>query len=382
MPPTMGRIALEPPGEIGRRFQRLHSATVSPMLVCAIFAACLLAVPAAADTTSDLSPTLLESSMPRVRSHLGLMRLSRINLRSPPAACVDFQAECKLEKAGQLGKALARYEDRMPNCSLAGWHKQGNLGTGQRVTMGLWKTPCGSEVAVKSAQVADLVKMHIAVDCDILRLLGKYQNHALCNHCFPEFYYRSPLTKSGACYSERVAGVTSNLYLDTLNVKTPRGLARAKAVFKQAMGVLAVLNLAGVRHRDMVLTNMMVRLPTEDAPKWQVMFIDFGGSYAPGVDNVAVGSAAGRLASRGQTDSFMLACLYYRYYYGNGMPMHVCPLGEVRGTLRNGSLPEKSFGAFLLSMMNVTTAVRHEAFHFTMELHDELVAQLKDVAYV
>jgi serine/threonine protein kinase len=203
----------------------------------------------------------------------------------------------------------------MPTCGLTGWKRIGILGKGVRVALQLIQTPCGKNVALKSTHTASMVASHIGVDCAVLERLSHVQNDSSCNHCFPQYYYFSNVT--GACYSERIEGVTTNVFLDHVNINSTAGFDIVKDIMRQGLHILSVLARLGIKHRDLIMTNTMIRLPKGDLKDYKLMFIDFGGANVEGVEGVATGGDANRFWNYGQSDTYTFACNFYTYLYND-----------------------------------------------------------------
>lgn len=107
------------------------------------------------------------------------------------------------------------------------------------------------------------------------------------------------------------------------SVEEPATIAVTKNMFVQALTALSMLQRAGVRHRDLTIRNMLVRVPSASArphrhlgslKKYRLVVIDFGGSHS-----VTLGQAPGvvpsDLGSRGRSDYFTVLCAFYDFYY-------------------------------------------------------------------
>jgi serine/threonine protein kinase len=294
----------------------------------------------------------------------GLLKLP--NPTVLPPECSKFALECELERAGNFSKAIELYESRMPSCGTMGWQRAGKLGSGRRVSVQSVATPCGKQLALKSTHYANLVSEHIGVDCLILQRLARMRNHLKCAGCIPQYYHYSNIT--GSCYSERINGVTANVLFDRVERNTSVGVALIVDLYRQALNILEVLDSEGVRHRDLSIWNVLIRLPEHKHGRYSMVLIDFGGAYADGIPGVVNGAKAGAFYNAGKTDTYTLACATYIYMYGRD---NTCKMGVPKA-----SAPDDSFESFLLAVMQGSRGLalkRTEAIDFS-SLHSKLTS--------
>jgi hypothetical protein len=258
----------------------------------------------------DVSTTL--ERFPSERKFLGVVKLPRDWLtKSPPHCTIIPETVCAAEAGGDFSTAFQYYESRITECGMSGWKLVAHLGAGHAAAASAWKTPCGLGVAVKDTRRPYLIP-HIKHDCLTLRLLSSYLEDASCDGCFPRFFYFSNLT--GVCYSQHVVSVPISVFLDHVDAKSAAGLRLLFNLFRQGLQILAILQRAGVQHRDLTFRNILVRNLKTSGEKYRLLMLDFGGSKSNEV-GVAPGTVATQLSSCGFSDLHSYACSFLDRLY-------------------------------------------------------------------
>jgi hypothetical protein len=142
----------------------------------------------AAELQANLDTSLSAKAVSKL--FFGMVALPQdVNLKHPPEGCLQVNHICALESAGRFPEAFTEYEQRLSNCSVAGWEKLGDLGNGHAATVALKVTPCGKHVAMKGTRSAHILP-HIQFDCMVLKEVNDVPN-SVCPQCFPQYYYSS-----------------------------------------------------------------------------------------------------------------------------------------------------------------------------------------------
>lgn len=213
----------------------------------------------------------------------------------PPArhCSTKFNHICEAEYLGDLEGMYSKYEELMLECGLGFWVA---FSEGTAAGRGLLrKSPCGSFVAVqvprrRSPADGSGSVGHIARNCEMLK-------HVLpqlpaCDGCFPRYYYYSNMT--GVCYHENVDGVPLRTFVDKAAFlwhqdgdeahEGNRLLPLIKTVLRQGLEAIALLQSAGIAHRNLGAENVVIRLRPGTADGVQATIVNFG--WASMIDGV------------------------------------------------------------------------------------------------
>jgi tRNA A-37 threonylcarbamoyl transferase component Bud32 len=246
------------------------------------------------------------------RKSLGLIRLPQDWQKKSPTACTAVpESVCAAEGGGNFPFAFQYYENRITECGMSGWRLVAQLGAGHAAAVSAWVTPCGLPVALKDTRRPYLVP-HIQHDCAILQSLSSYLDDPDCNGCFPRFFFFSNAT--GVCYAQHVMAVPISTYLDHVDAKNPAGLSRILDLFRQGLGILSILQRAGVQHRDLTFRNILVKNTKNADEQHRLLMLDFGGSKSDELGS-APGTVATQLSSCGFSDLHSYACSYLDRFY-------------------------------------------------------------------
>ncbi len=88
----------------------------------------------AAELQANLDTSLSAKAVSKL--FFGMVTLPQdVNLKHPPEGCLQVNHICTLESAGRFPEVFTEYEQRLSNCSVAGWEKLGDLGNGHAATV-------------------------------------------------------------------------------------------------------------------------------------------------------------------------------------------------------------------------------------------------------
>jgi hypothetical protein len=237
---------------------------------------------------------------------------SLVSSLTHPADCAEKPADiCDLESSGNYTASFSAYEERFLRCNTLGWKKLGHVGAGHNSAVALRTTPCGMGVVMKATHQPRLVE-HIKHDCAILEQLKAYQSDPDCRHCFPMHYFYSNVT--GICYTEHVAAVPIEVFLNHVNAQSKAGFSTVRRAFLDGMKILALLERVGIQHRDLTFRNILVRVPPKGSKEYRVVVLDFGGSNSSLVGFIK-GIGFDQLGNCGYNDLRSYAFSYFNYYY-------------------------------------------------------------------